>query len=76
MARRAVGAPKRGCLATIVIGIIGGLIGGALWRVATGAEADTFDDLDLGSIAVAFLGACGLLLLLEAVGGRSDRDRN
>jgi uncharacterized membrane protein YeaQ/YmgE (transglycosylase-associated protein family) len=75
LARRAVGAPKRGCLGTLVIGVLGGLLAGALWRMATGTSADTFDDLDLGSIFVAFIGAAGLLLLLEAFGGGSGRPR-
>ena len=68
LARRADGAPKRGCLGTIVIGVLGGLVAGALWRLATGTSVDTFDDFDLGSIFVAFIGAAGLLLVLEAVG--------
>ena len=70
LARRAVGAPKRGCLATIAIGVLGALLAGAVTRWATGAPIDTFDELDLGSIFVAFLGASGLLLLLDALGGR------
>jgi uncharacterized membrane protein YeaQ/YmgE (transglycosylase-associated protein family) len=75
LARRVVGAPKRGCLATIVIGVVGGLLGGAIWRLARGTSADTFDDFDLGSIVIAFLGACALLLVLEAVGPRDGGRR-
>jgi uncharacterized membrane protein YeaQ/YmgE (transglycosylase-associated protein family) len=75
LARRVVGAPKRGCLATIVVGVVGALVGGAIWRLATGTSADTFDDFDLGSIVIAFLGACGLLLVLEAIGPRDGRRR-
>ncbi|MGH9139441.1 MAG: GlsB/YeaQ/YmgE family stress response membrane protein [Acidimicrobiales bacterium] len=70
LARRAVGAPKRGCLATIAIGVLGALVAGALWRFATGDELDTFDELDVGSVFVAFVGASALLLVLEAAGGR------
>ena len=69
LARRAVGAPKRGCLATMAIGIVGTLLAGALSKVATGHELDTFDKLDLGSIFVAFIGAAALLLVLEAASG-------
>jgi uncharacterized membrane protein YeaQ/YmgE (transglycosylase-associated protein family) len=36
LARWVTGSDKRGCLATIVVGIIGALIGGALYRLATG----------------------------------------
>jgi uncharacterized membrane protein YeaQ/YmgE (transglycosylase-associated protein family) len=70
LARRAVGAPKRGCLATIAIGILGALLAGALTRLATGDPIDTFNEFDLGSIFVAFLGAAGLLLVLDSFGGR------
>ena len=70
LARRAVGAPKRGCLGTIAVGVLGALLAGALARFATGDPIDTFDELDLGSLFVAFLGACALLLVLEATAGR------
>jgi uncharacterized membrane protein YeaQ/YmgE (transglycosylase-associated protein family) len=75
LARRAVGAPKRGCMGTMVIGVLGGLVAGAIWRLATGTSVDTFDDFDLGSIFVAFVGAAGLLLVLEAVGSDGGRKR-
>jgi uncharacterized membrane protein YeaQ/YmgE (transglycosylase-associated protein family) len=68
LARRAVGSPRRGCLGTIAIGVLGALLAGLLFRLATGEPVDTFDELDLGSIFVAFLGACGLLLVID--GGR------
>jgi uncharacterized membrane protein YeaQ/YmgE (transglycosylase-associated protein family) len=70
LARRAVGVPKRGCLGTIAIGILGALLAGAVSRLATGDDAATFDNLDLGSIFVAFIGASALLLVLEAASGR------
>ena len=70
LARRAVGAPKRGCLATMVIGVAGALVAGTVTRFATGDDLGTFDDLDLGSIFVAFIGAAALLLVLEAASGR------
>jgi uncharacterized membrane protein YeaQ/YmgE (transglycosylase-associated protein family) len=70
LARRAVGAPKRGCLATIAIGIIGALLAGAASKLATGEELNTFEELDLGSVFVAFIGASALLLVLEAASGR------
>ncbi len=70
LARRAVGAPKRGCLGTIAVGVLGALLAGAITRFATGDPVDTFDELDLGSLFVAFIGACALLLVLEATTGR------
>jgi uncharacterized membrane protein YeaQ/YmgE (transglycosylase-associated protein family) len=74
LAQRAVGAPKRGCLGTIAVGVLGALFAGAVSRFATGDEISTFDQIDLGSIFVAFVGAAALLLVLEAVGaGRRRR---
>lgn len=73
LAQMVTGADSRGCLGTIVIGVLGALIGGALFRWASGDEGTTFDDFDLGSIVVAFLGACLLLLVLQAIGSRSRR---
>ena len=73
LARRAVGAPKRGCLGTIAVGVLGALFAGAVSRFATGDEISTFNELDLGSIFVAFVGAAALLLVLEALGGRQRR---
>ncbi len=70
LARRAVGAPKRGCFGTIAIGILGALLAGAASKLATGDELATFDELDLGSVFVAFVGATALLLVLEAATGR------
>ena len=71
LARWVTGARRRGCLATIVVGILGGLIGGALFRLATDRDTDVIDDFDVGSIFVAFVGAVLLLLVLEAI----SRDR-
>jgi uncharacterized membrane protein YeaQ/YmgE (transglycosylase-associated protein family) len=62
------GARRRGCLATVAIGIAGAFIGGALYRLATGDESNAFDGLDLGSVVVALIGAIVLLLVLEALG--------
>ncbi len=70
LARRAVGAPRRGCLGTIAIGVLGALFAGAVSRFATGESLSTFNELDLGSIFVAFIGAAALLLVLEAAGGQ------
>ena len=67
LARVATGAQKRGCLGTIAVGILGGVIGGALFNAA-GERGIT--DSGLWSILVAFVGACALLFLLQLVGGR------
>jgi uncharacterized membrane protein YeaQ/YmgE (transglycosylase-associated protein family) len=75
LARRAVGTEKRGCLGTMVIGILGAVFAGVVWRFATGTPAHSFDKLELGSIVVAFFGAAGLLLVLQAIGGGSRHRR-
>ena len=67
LARWVTGARRRGCLATIVVGILGGLIGGALFRLATDRDTDVIDDFDVGSIFVAFVGAVLLLLVLGTI---------
>jgi uncharacterized membrane protein YeaQ/YmgE (transglycosylase-associated protein family) len=75
LARWVTGSEAQGCLVTIVVGIVGAFIGGALYRLAFGEETDAFDEFDLGSILVAFLGAVVLLLVLQAIGGRRTRRR-
>ena len=67
LAQRVVGAGSRGCLFTIVIGILGGLIGGFLFTAAGG---DGVDELSLYSVFVAFIGACLLLLVFARPGRR------
>lgn len=63
---------RQGCLFTIIVGVLGGLIGGALFNAA-GERG--IDDFGLWSIVVAFLGACLLLLALQALGGRKPQRR-
>jgi uncharacterized membrane protein YeaQ/YmgE (transglycosylase-associated protein family) len=72
LARWATGARRRGCLVTIVVGVLGGLIGGTLFQLATDSDTDVMDDFDIGSVFVAFVGAVLLLLILEAI----SRDRH
>jgi uncharacterized membrane protein YeaQ/YmgE (transglycosylase-associated protein family) len=72
LARWVTGARRRGCLVTIVVGILGGLVGGALFQLATDSDTDVMDDFDIGSVFVAFVGAVLLLLVLQAV----SRDRH
>lgn len=71
LARWVTGSPRRGCLATIAVGIVGAFIGGAVYRLATGEESSAVDDFDLGSVLVAVLGAVLLLLVLDTL----DRGR-
>ena len=69
LARLVVPAPGRGCLFTLVIGVLGALIGGAL--AAAAGVGDGISGFNLGTLVIAFLGACLLLLILYALGGRS-----
>ena len=61
-----------GCLGTIVVGVVGGLIGGMLFNAA-GDEG--IGDFGLRSMFVAFVGAVVLLALVGLVTGRSTRYR-
>ncbi len=67
LARWVTGARQGGCLLTIVVGILGGVIGGALCQLATDSDKGAMDDFDIGSVFVAFVGAVLLLLVLGAI---------
>ena len=71
IARAVVPGPSRlGCLGTTVVGIAGALIGGALATAAGVGKLGSF--FDLGTWALAVIGAVLLLLILEALSrGRS-----
>lgn len=72
LARVATGARRRGCLATVAVGVLGGVLGGALFNAA-GERGMT--EFGLWSVLVAFVGASALLLVLEALSGRNRRDQ-
>ena len=57
---------KPGCLGTIVLGIVGGLLGGALFKAAGGGAMNHFS---LYSILVAFVGATVLLFAWSLFSG-------
>ena len=69
LASRVMASGGYGLVGDIIVGIVGALIGGFLFRVLTG-NPNPVDDLDLGSIFVAFVGACIPIALLRAVSGR------
>ena len=61
-----------GVIGDIVVGIIGAIVGGFLFSALTG-NPNPVNNLDLGSIFVAFVGACILIAILRAVSGRRAR---
>jgi len=60
LAKGVTGRHRPGCLGTILIGIVGGLVGGALFKAAGGEGINRFS---LYSILVAFVGATVLLFV-------------
>jgi uncharacterized membrane protein YeaQ/YmgE (transglycosylase-associated protein family) len=71
LARVATGR-RLGCLGTVVLGVVGGIVGGALFKAAGGESINRFS---LYSILVAFVGATVLLFLWGLVRGPRARDR-
>ncbi len=61
------GRQRYGCLGTMAIGIIGGLLGGFLWvELLNQNEASGW----LGALVIATLGSVLVILILRAVSGR------
>ncbi len=75
LARRLISDERSGCIYTIVIGIIGALVGGALFSLVTDRDA-AVDGFNLPSIGVAFIGACIFLLVLKAIAGSRSHHRS
>jgi uncharacterized membrane protein YeaQ/YmgE (transglycosylase-associated protein family) len=61
-----------GIVGDIVVGLIGAVIGGWVFSLLTG-RSNAVNNLDIGSIFVAFVGACLLIALLRAVSGGRAR---
>jgi len=55
----------QGCIVSILVGIVGAVLGGLVYKLVTGREK-TFE-FDLSSFGVAVLGAVLLLALLRAL---------
>ena len=70
VARWIVKDSRTGCIYTVVIGVLGAIIGGGLMALI---DEDGVDEFSLRSIVVAALGAVLLLLLLQAIAGRRSR---
>lgn len=69
LAKLVTGQDRPGCLGTLVVGILGGLLGGMLFSAAGG---EGIDDLSLYSVLVAFVGAT-ILLFAWSLLTRRDR---
>jgi len=72
IASKIMGAGGYGLVGDIIVGVIGAILGGFLFGLLTG-RSDGVNNLDIGSIVVAILGACILIAILRAVSGNRAR---
>ena len=70
LAAKAVTGRRLGCLGTVVLGIVGGILGGVLFKAAGGESINRFS---VYSILVAFVGATILLFAWGLVSGGRHR---
>ncbi len=70
LARWIVRDDRTGCIYTMIIGVLGAIIGGGLMSFA---DEDGIEGFSLRSIVVAAIGAVLLLLVLQALAGRGPR---
>lgn len=73
LARWIVKDDRTGCIYTMIIGVLGALIGGWLMSLA---DEEGIGDFSLRTIGVAALGSVLLLLVLQALAGRGPRSRS
>jgi uncharacterized membrane protein YeaQ/YmgE (transglycosylase-associated protein family) len=67
-AKAVTGQERPGCLGTVVVGILGGLLGGVIFKAA-GDEG--INDFSFRSLLVAFVGATVLLFVGSVLSSRS-----
>jgi len=72
LARWIVKDSRTGCIYTMIVGVLGAIIGGGLLSLI---DQEGVDGFSIRSIAVAAVGAVLLLLVLEAIAGRGPRRR-
>lgn len=58
-----------GIIGDIIVGIIGAFVGGFVFSLVT-KQPDAVNNFDIGSIFVAFIGACILIAVLRVSSGR------
>lgn len=73
LARWIVKDDRAGCIYSIIVGIVGAVIGGWLMSLVDATGVDSFS---LRSIGVAALGAVVFLLILQAIAGIGPRRRH
>ncbi len=72
LARWIVQDDRAGCIYTMVVGVVGAVVGG--WLMAT-IDEDGVNEFSFRSILVAALGAVVFLLVLQALAGIGPRRR-
>lgn len=72
LARWIIKDDRAGCIYTMVVGVVGAVVGG--WLMST-IDEDGVNDFSLRSILVAALGAVVFLLVLQAIAGLGPRNR-
>ncbi len=70
IARWIVKDDRSGCIYTMIVGVLGALIGGGLMNAI---DSRGINDFSLRSIVVAIIGSVLLLLVLQALAGRGPR---
>ncbi len=72
VARWIVKDDRSGCIYTMVVGVLGALIGGGLMNAV---DSKGVDEFSIRSILVAAIGSVLLLLVLQAISGRGASRR-
>ena len=70
LARWIVKDDRTGCIYTMIVGVVGAIVGG--WLMAT-IDEDGVDEFSIRSILVAAVGAVVFLLVLQAIAGLGPR---
>jgi uncharacterized membrane protein YeaQ/YmgE (transglycosylase-associated protein family) len=70
LARWIVKDDRAGCIYTMIVGVVGAIVGG--WLMAT-IDEDGVNEFSIRSILVAALGAVVFLLVLQAIAGIGPR---
>ncbi len=72
LARWIVKDDRAGCIYTMIVGVVGAIVGG--WLMAT-IDEEGVEDFSIRSIVVAAVGAVVFLLVLQAIAGLGPRRR-